>query len=174
MVESGRRSSLAHRSLVGHLGFGRRGFQRPMQLRERDPAFQALIRGFPDDAHAAATDPAHQAIAAADESLWFGHPLLLPRSRGFFHLGGELAAGAYRYAGSACDHLRWTAPRLAGKGSSMSNAIIKQQGDSPIVADNIWEFRLGGGSFLLGAFVGKAHDRDLRGDVWTIDDEPAM
>ena len=36
----------------------------------------------------------------------------------------------------------------------MSNAIIKQQGDSPIVADNIWEFRLGGGSFVLGALAG--------------------
>jgi hypothetical protein len=32
----------------------------------------------------------------------------------------------------------------------MSNAIIKQQGDSPVVADNIWEFRLGGVSFILG------------------------
>ena len=31
----------------------------------------------------------------------------------------------------------------------MSNAIIKQQGDSPLVADNIWEFRLGAGSFIL-------------------------
>ena len=28
----------------------------------------------------------------------------------------------------------------------MSNAIIKQQGDSPVVADNIWEFQLGAGS----------------------------
>ena len=36
----------------------------------------------------------------------------------------------------------------------MSNAIIKQQGDSPIVADNIWEIRLGAGSFILGALVG--------------------
>jgi glycerophosphoryl diester phosphodiesterase len=72
----------------------------------------------------------------------------------FFHLGGELAVDAYRDAGSAGDPLRWTAPILAGKGSSMSNAIIKQQGDSPIVADNIWEFRLGGGSFVLGALAG--------------------
>lgn len=46
--------------------------------------------------------------------------------------------------------LLWTAPRTSGKGSSMSNAIIKQQGDSPVVADNIWEFRLGGVSFILG------------------------
>ncbi len=36
----------------------------------------------------------------------------------------------------------------------MSNAIIKQQGDSPLVADNIWEFRLGAGSFILGALTG--------------------
>jgi glycerophosphoryl diester phosphodiesterase len=36
----------------------------------------------------------------------------------------------------------------------MSNAIIKQQGDSSLVADNIWEFRLGAGSFILGALVG--------------------
>ena len=36
----------------------------------------------------------------------------------------------------------------------MSNAIIKQQGDSPLVADNIWEFRLGAGSFMLGALAG--------------------
>jgi len=36
----------------------------------------------------------------------------------------------------------------------MSNAIIKQRGDSPIVADNIWEIRLGAGSFILGALVG--------------------
>jgi glycerophosphoryl diester phosphodiesterase len=36
----------------------------------------------------------------------------------------------------------------------MSNAIIKQQGDSPVVADNIWEFRLGGGSFVLGVLAG--------------------
>jgi glycerophosphoryl diester phosphodiesterase len=36
----------------------------------------------------------------------------------------------------------------------MSNAIIKQQGDSPVVADNIWEFRLGGVSFILGALAG--------------------
>jgi glycerophosphoryl diester phosphodiesterase len=36
----------------------------------------------------------------------------------------------------------------------MSNAIIKQQGDSPIIADNIWEIRLGAGSFILGALAG--------------------
>jgi glycerophosphoryl diester phosphodiesterase len=36
----------------------------------------------------------------------------------------------------------------------MSNAIIKQQGDSPIVADNIWQFRLGAASFILGALAG--------------------
>ena len=36
----------------------------------------------------------------------------------------------------------------------MSNAIIKQQGDSPVVADNIWEFKLGAGSFVLGALAG--------------------
>jgi glycerophosphoryl diester phosphodiesterase len=47
-----------------------------------------------------------------------------------------------------------TAPILAGKGSGMSNAIIKQQGDSPVVADNIWEIRLGGASFIVGALAG--------------------
>ena len=36
----------------------------------------------------------------------------------------------------------------------MSNAIIKQQGYSPVVADNIWEFRLGGVSFILGLLAG--------------------
>ncbi len=36
----------------------------------------------------------------------------------------------------------------------MSNAIIKQHGDSPVVADNIWEIRLGAGSFILGALAG--------------------
>jgi glycerophosphoryl diester phosphodiesterase len=36
----------------------------------------------------------------------------------------------------------------------MSNAIIKQQGDSPVVADNIWQFQLGAGSFILGALAG--------------------
>ena len=36
----------------------------------------------------------------------------------------------------------------------MSNAIIKQQGDSPVVADNIWDIQLGAGSFILGALTG--------------------
>jgi len=36
----------------------------------------------------------------------------------------------------------------------MSNAIIKQQGDASVVADNIWEIRLGAGSFVLGALAG--------------------
>jgi glycerophosphoryl diester phosphodiesterase len=36
----------------------------------------------------------------------------------------------------------------------MSNAIIKQQGDSPVVADNIWDIHLGAGSFILGALAG--------------------
>ena len=36
----------------------------------------------------------------------------------------------------------------------MSNAIIKQQGDSPIVADNLFQIRLGAGSFILGALAG--------------------
>jgi glycerophosphoryl diester phosphodiesterase len=36
----------------------------------------------------------------------------------------------------------------------MSNAIIKQQGDSPVVADNIWDIQLGAGSFFLGALTG--------------------
>jgi hypothetical protein len=36
----------------------------------------------------------------------------------------------------------------------MSNAIIKQQGDSPVVADKISEIQLGAGSFILGALAG--------------------
>jgi glycerophosphoryl diester phosphodiesterase len=38
----------------------------------------------------------------------------------------------------------------------MSNAIIKQQGDASVVADNIWQFRLGAGSFVLGTLAGAA------------------
>ncbi len=36
----------------------------------------------------------------------------------------------------------------------MSNAIIKQQGDFPIVADNIWNIRAGAGTFILGLLTG--------------------
>jgi len=36
----------------------------------------------------------------------------------------------------------------------MSNFIIRQEGPSSVVADNIWEVRLGAGSLLLGALVG--------------------
>jgi hypothetical protein len=35
----------------------------------------------------------------------------------------------------------------------MSNAIIKQQGDSPLVAGNTWS-SAGAGSFILGAVAG--------------------
>jgi hypothetical protein len=77
-----------------------------------------------------------------------------PAAEGSFISAMSWQADAYRYTCIAGDPLRWTAPIFAGKASSMSNAIIKQQGDSPIVADNIWEFRLGGGSFLLGALAG--------------------
>ena len=35
----------------------------------------------------------------------------------------------------------------------MSNFIIRQEGHSSVVADNIWEVRLGAGSMLLGALV---------------------
>lgn len=38
----------------------------------------------------------------------------------------------------------------------MSNAIIKQQGEGSVVADNIWEFRLGAGVFALGLLAGGA------------------
>ena len=38
--------------------------------------------------------------------------------------------------------------------SLVSNAIIKQQGDFPIVADNVWNIRAGAGTFILGMFVG--------------------
>ena len=36
----------------------------------------------------------------------------------------------------------------------MSNAIIKQQGDFPIVADNVWNIRAGAGTFVLGLLTG--------------------
>jgi glycerophosphoryl diester phosphodiesterase len=36
----------------------------------------------------------------------------------------------------------------------VSNFIIRQQGPSPVVADNLWEIRLGAGALLLGALVG--------------------
>ncbi len=36
----------------------------------------------------------------------------------------------------------------------MSNAIIKQQGDFPVVADNVWHIRAGAGSFALGIITG--------------------
>jgi glycerophosphoryl diester phosphodiesterase len=35
----------------------------------------------------------------------------------------------------------------------MSNFIIKQEGPSSVVADNLWEIRLGVGSFLIGALA---------------------
>src|SRR4028119_938907 len=36
----------------------------------------------------------------------------------------------------------------------MSNFIIRQEGPSPVVADNLWEIRLGVGALLLGALAG--------------------
>ncbi|HZA04117.1 MAG TPA: glycerophosphodiester phosphodiesterase [Propionibacteriaceae bacterium] len=36
----------------------------------------------------------------------------------------------------------------------MSNAIIKQQGDFPMVADNVWHIRAGAGTFILGMLTG--------------------
>jgi hypothetical protein len=45
-------------------------------------------------------------------------------------------------------------PVIAPEGFSMSHAIIKEQGDSPVVADKIWEFRLGGVSFIRGMLAG--------------------
>ena len=38
----------------------------------------------------------------------------------------------------------------------MSNAIIKQQGAGSLVADNIWEFRLGAGAYALGLVTAAA------------------
>jgi hypothetical protein len=35
----------------------------------------------------------------------------------------------------------------------VSNFIIRQEGSSPVVADNLWEIRLGVGSFLVGALA---------------------
>lgn len=36
----------------------------------------------------------------------------------------------------------------------MSNAIIRQEGSRPVVADNVWQFRLGSAPFLLGLVAG--------------------
>ncbi|WP_052436451.1 glycerophosphodiester phosphodiesterase [Georgenia sp. SUBG003] len=36
----------------------------------------------------------------------------------------------------------------------MSNAIIRQKGAKPVVADNVWELHLGAGPFLLGLVLG--------------------
>ena len=98
-----------------------------MQLLKCDTAFQALIRGFPDDAHAAAADPSHQAISAADESLWFCHLLLLPRGHGFFHLGVSWQSNRTAMPAPPVTLYVGQAPILAGKGSSMSNAIINSR-----------------------------------------------
>jgi glycerophosphoryl diester phosphodiesterase len=38
----------------------------------------------------------------------------------------------------------------------VSNAIIKQQGDFPIVADNVWNIRAGAGTYILGLLTGVA------------------
>jgi glycerophosphoryl diester phosphodiesterase len=38
----------------------------------------------------------------------------------------------------------------------VSNAIIKQQGDFPVVADNVWNIRAGAGTFVLGMLAGMA------------------
>lgn len=38
----------------------------------------------------------------------------------------------------------------------MSNAIIKQEGAGSLVADNVWQFRLGAGVFALGLLAGGA------------------
>jgi len=36
----------------------------------------------------------------------------------------------------------------------VSNAIIKQQGDFPVVADNVWNIRASAGTFILGMLAG--------------------
>jgi glycerophosphoryl diester phosphodiesterase len=36
----------------------------------------------------------------------------------------------------------------------VSNAIIKQEGDFPVVADNVWNIRAGAGTFILGMLTG--------------------
>ena len=58
--------------------------------------------------------------------------------------------------------LLWTAPIFAGKGSCLTQALQapeKYKGIVPVVTRR---------------FVRKAHDRGIRVDVWTIDDEAAM
>jgi hypothetical protein len=41
----------------------------------------------------------------------------------------------------------------------MSNFIIRQQGPSSVVADNLWEIRLGAGALVLGALAGGSEVR---------------
>ena len=58
--------------------------------------------------------------------------------------------------------LLWTAPIFAGKGSCLTQALQapdKYKGIVPVDTRR---------------FVRKAHDRGIRVDVWTIDDEAAM
>src|SRR5215213_5931354 len=83
--------------------------------------------------------------AASGRSCQANYPSRWPSNAGL----GESEAFVWH-----CLPLLWERPLLGRKGFSMSNAIIKQQGDSPVVADNIWEFKLGAGSFILGALAG--------------------
>ena len=44
--------------------------------------------------------------------------------------------------------------RGARERSEVSNFIVKQEGQSPRVAEKVWEVRLGTGSLMLGALAG--------------------
>jgi hypothetical protein len=55
----------------------------------------------------------------------------------------------------------------------MSNFIIRQQGPSSVVVDNMWEIRVGAGVLLLGALAGwlgevlvGIHHPGTNHDVW--------
>lgn len=62
----------------------------------------------------------------------------------------------------------------------MSDAIIRQQGAGSVVADDIWEVRLGAGVFSLGLVAGAAAGGQSRTlgrlpvDMWPIGEEPDM
>jgi hypothetical protein len=51
-------------------------------------------------------------------------------------------------------HHRQPDGKIERSAAAVSNFIIRQKGHSSVVADNIWEVRLGAGSMLLGALAG--------------------
>ena len=49
--------------------------------------------------------------------------------------------------------------RVRKKGNKVSNFIIRQEGSSSVVADNLWEIRLGAEALVLGALAGGSEVR---------------